>query len=96
MSARPTAAPAVRTSASVPHLPALRACELCDHHHVDAGGVLHCTCPRVAGTGRQVSCESARRRYGGCGPDAEHMQWAALDVPSLRPALPCWPTPATR
>lgn len=80
---------APQTSAALPVF-TLRACQLCDHHVEQADGELHCACPRVAGSGRQIPCEAARRRHGGCGPDATHMQWVAIELPTQRPALPSW------
>jgi hypothetical protein len=59
--------------------PSLRACELCLHHE-SVGGELHCGNALVAGPARRVPCNSARRRNGGCGPDADHLHWPAIEL----------------
>ena len=72
-----------------PHVHELRGCELCAHHAV-IGGELQCTEPTVAGALRRVPCRVARYgtfgQPGGCGRDAQRLEWAAIDVPIRRAA----------
>lgn len=64
---------------------ALRACQLCQHHQVQADGMA-CANPRVAGARNTVPCTQARQAGGGCGPDAMQMHWPRIEcVPPARP-----------
>ena len=70
--------------------PAPRACQLCDHRR-PVGDTLHCAAPLVAGAQRTVPCELARRWGGGCGPEADHLQWPRITGPvgaAVRRATP--------
>lgn len=53
------------------------ACDLCDHH-IDVGGVRHCTCTNVVLPGRSIPVETARKPYGTCGVDAKHLSFPGL------------------
>ena len=71
-------------NAPAPSVHALRACELCSHSRAQ-GTQLLCTHPMVSGALRQVPCALARYgemdQAGGCGRDARHLHWPALEVP---------------
>ena len=75
-----------------PQVNHLRACQLCGHRMDDsdqgnAGGELLCACPLVAGAAGRVPCHQARQRNGGCGPNASHLLWSAIDLhPAKRPS----------
>lgn len=71
----------------------LRACEMCTHCQRQGPDLL-CTEPAVAGALQRVPCQLARYgtigQPGGCGRDARHLHWPALDVPSRTQPLELW------
>ena len=67
----------------------LRACQLCSHSRTVVSELL-CACPAVVGNGAPVPCQVARTPYQGCGPEALHLHWPALEARSTPHHAALW------